>query len=222
MAKYMIHAVPSRMWYVEQYLIPSMLAQGISDADIKVHCDYAKEKNLLACMHAFQEVDMSAMGTWHLQDDVIISHDFKEITEKYDDGFVCGFSSMYDGDVPSGVVSVQRMWFSFPCIRIPNTIAKGCADWVAKYIIGNIVYKDWWETGVNDDMLFRQYVWQHYSFERVRNLEPNIVDHVDYLIGGTVNSSKRGVIVRSTRWVDEYLVEQLQKELENKNALYGR
>lgn len=214
MAKYMIHAVPSRMWYVEQYLIPSMLAQGISESDIKVHCDYDKEKNLIACMHAFQEVDMSATGTWHLQDDVIISHDFKEITEKYDYGFVCGFSSMYDGSTPSGVVSIQKMWFSFPCIRIPNNIARGCADWVLKYMIGNPVYKDWWEGGVNDDMLFRQYVWQNYSFERVRNLEPNIVDHIDYLIGGTVNSSKRGVVVRSTHWEDEYLVDELAKKLE--------
>lgn len=214
MAKYMIHTMPKRLWYVEDYLIPSMLAQGIDEENILVYNDSQYEGNLLACMHAFQEVDMSETGTWHLQDDVIISHDFKEVTEANNYGFVCGFKSIYDGEqAPSGKVPLNKLWFSFPCIRIPNRVALGCAKWVLHEIIGNPVYKEWWKTGVNDDMLFRKYIWQFYQSEVATNLAPNIVDHVDYLIGGTVNSSKRGKQIRSLLWKDEYLVDELAEKL---------
>ena len=216
MAKYMIHAVPKRMWYVEEYLIPSMLAQGINRTDIRIHNDVNHEGNLRACMNAFNEVDEEAEGTWHLQDDVIISHDFKAMTEKYDDGIVCGFKSMYDGDLHSGKVRVYDMWFSFLCIRIPNKIARECSDWCLQYIVGNPVYREWWELGVNDDLVFRQYVREHYKDICVINLAPNIVDHIDYLIGGTVNSNKRITVIRSKCWEDEYLVDKLTQALQNK------
>ena len=32
--KYMIHTCEARLWYVEEYLIPSMLKQGIKEDDI--------------------------------------------------------------------------------------------------------------------------------------------------------------------------------------------
>ena len=212
--------MPKRIWYVKEYLIPSMLKQGIKADDIRIYEDAESEGNLRACMHAFENVDTSETGTWHLQDDCIISHDFKEQTEKHNFGFVCGFKSMYDGDTPAGEVPVRKMWFSFLCIRIPNAVAKGCAKWVLNDIIGNPVYRDWWEGGVNDDMLFRQYVWQYYDIEKALNLAPNIVDHIDYLIGGTVNSSARITQIRSKHWEDEYLVEELAEKLKwRENAL---
>lgn len=213
MAKYLIHTVPKRLWYVEEYLIPSMLEQGINQKDIKVYNDDKVEGNLRACMHAFQSVDDDAEGTWHLQDDVIISHDFKEKTEKYDEGIVCGFKSLYDEKVPAGEVPVFSMWFSFPCIRIPNKIAIECADWTLNKMIGNSVYKEWWEKGVNDDLFFRRYVWEYYKNEKALNLSPNIVDHIDYLIGGTVNSNARIRQIRSVCWEDEYLVDELAAKL---------
>ena len=36
MAKYLIHASPGRMWYVTDYLIPSMVEQGIDRDNIVV------------------------------------------------------------------------------------------------------------------------------------------------------------------------------------------
>ncbi len=219
MAKYMIHAVPKRMWYVNEFLIPSMLEQGINDDDIRVHVDEKQEGNLRSCMHAFQEVDDREKTTWHLQDDVIISHDFAERTKKYCGSIMCGFKSMYDGNLPAGHVPIKSMWFSFLCIRIPNRVAKECADWVLRYIIGNPIYRDWWEGGVNDDMLFRKYVFQTYPDEFAYNLSPNLVDHIDYLIGGTVNSSKRIVQIRSKLWEDEYLVRELERKLKTRNGI---
>lgn len=222
MTKYMIHAVPSRMWYVNEFLIPSMLKQGISDEDIKIHCDTLHEGNLKSCMSAFKEVDTTAEGTWHIQDDVIISHDFKEQTELHDTGIVCGFKSRYDGNLRGGQVSVKDMWFSFPCIRIPNDIAIACAEWVLKYIIGNRIYTSWWQSGTNDDLIFKHYLKDYHKNEIILNLVPNIVDHVDYLIGGSVNGTKRSQVkVRSMYWQDEYLVTELENMLYNKTVNKG-
>lgn len=209
----MIHGVPKRMWYVYKYLIPSMLEQGINADDITIYNDSARRGNLVSCMNAFLQVDTTWEGTWHLQDDVIISHDFKQKTEEYDSGIVCGFKSKYDGETPDGRVPVTQMWFSFPCIRIPNNIATECSEWVTRYMIGNPVYKKFWEGGVNDDWMFRQFIWQTYPQMNAVNLNPNIVDHVDYLIGGTVNSNARTSVIRSKLWKDEYLVEELEAKL---------
>jgi len=214
MARYLIHTVPKREWYVRDYLVPSMVQQGIAGIDITVYVDNEHKGNLRACMDAFKLCEGQAGGTWHLQDDVIISHDFKEKTEKYDNGIVCGFKSRYDGNTPYGTVPAKQMWFSFPCIRIPNNIASECADWVINYMIGNPVYREWWEKGVNDDLLFRQYVWNTYPNAMAYNLKPNIVDHIDYLIGGTVNSNARKIVkIRSEFWEDEYLVNELENKL---------
>ena len=208
---YMIHLTPKREWYVENYLIPSMLAQGIARSEISLYNDTKGEGNLKACMNAFSQVPDDESGTWHLQDDVIICSDFKERTQAYDKGLVCGFSSkMYDGDSQTGNVSVWEMWFSFPCIRIPNQYALECSKWVTKYVIGNPVYRNYWEKGVNDDWMFRQYLRQFHMKERAINLAPNLVDHIDYLITGL---GKRSEPCRSQYWEDEDLVTELEEKL---------
>jgi hypothetical protein len=163
-------------------------------------------------MNAFLQLSEEG-STWHLQDDVVISRKFAQITDRQDKGIVCGFKSEYDGNKSAGQVHLQDMWFSFLCIHIPNKIARECAEWVLRYVIGNPIYKEWWEKGVNDDMLFKKFLEQHYSDIAVLNLNPNIVDHIDYLIGGTVNSNKRGRIIRSKLWEDEQVVKDLEKAL---------
>ena len=210
----MIHTMPKRLWYVEQYLIPSMLKQGIDQNDIMVYNDSDGEGNLRACINAFLQVPDDEDGTWHLQDDIVISSRFAKVTDRNNSGIVCGFKSRYDGQTPAGMIRINQMWFSFLCIRIPNKIARGCANWISKYIIGNPVYKEWWEQGVNDDMLFRKYIEQYHKDLTALNLNPNIVDHIDYLIGGTVNSNTREITkIRSKLWEEENIVKELEKAL---------
>lgn len=214
----MIHTYPRRLWYVYNYLLPSMLRQGIKGDDIRIYNDSALEGNLRACMNAFGSVGNDDGGTWHLQDDVIISHDFKERTEALDEGIVCGFSSLkYDGDIKENIGEVPRaqMWFSFPCIRIPNKMARECSEWVTKYIIGNPVYFDYWKNGVNDDWAFKLYLQEFHKDCKVLNLTPNLVDHIDYLIGGGSGKKPRMHPVRSQYWDDDYLVEELSHALDN-------
>ena len=220
MAKYMIHAYPKRMWYVEQYLIPSMLQQSIEKVNITVYNDSKGEGNLRACLNAFSSVSDDAEGTWHIQDDIIICKDFKERTERFDEGIVCGFSSYYDKENPAGRVHRDKMWYSFPCIRIPNQYAIESAKWIDEYIIGNPIYKQFWENGVNDDWAFRIWLKTLHKDEQVLNLAPNLVDHIDYLLGGGSGGPRKVKVpglpvgqVRATHWTDNDLVAELEEKI---------
>lgn len=214
MVRYMIHTFPNRLWYVENYLIPSMLKQGIEKSQIVVYNDSKGEGNLRACMHSFASVDPYDDGTWHLQDDVCICRNFKILTEALDFGVVCGFSSnMYDGTGKIGPVKREEMWFSFPCIRIPNDYALECSEWVLKYIIGNPVYRKYWENGQNDDWAFRAYMRSFHKDDLVLNLAPNLVDHVDYLLGGTSQKNNRKKWCRAQYWTDIDLVKELEESI---------
>ena len=211
--RYVVRAYPKRMWFVEQYIVPSMLAQGISESDIVVYNDDKGEGNLRSFLNVCYQAPDDDKGTWYIQDDVCICRDFKRLTELYDDGFVCGFSSeRYDGKGRIGAVHIQDMWFSFPCIRIPNKVARECAPWVDKYIIGNHVYKQFWESGRNDDWAFRTFVFQRYDKCLATNLAPNLVDHVDYLLGGG-SGGKRPVEVRAQYFYDHDLVKALEEKI---------
>ena len=207
----MIHAIPKRMWYVENYLIPSMTAQGIARDSISVYNDEKHEGNLRACLNAFMSVPDDSEGTWHIQDDTVICKNFKARTEMFDFGLVCGFSTeLYDGTGHTGAVKIQDMWFSFPCIRIPNQYARECAKWVDESIIGNPVYKDYWKNGKNDDWAFRLYLKTFHKDECAINIAPNLVDHIDYLIGGTSSGNERKKLCRAQYWEDEDVVAKLQ------------
>ena len=213
MSKYLIHAYPKRMWYVEQYLIPSMLKQGIVENDIRVYNDINGEGNLVSCLKSFLSCEGEG-GTWHLQDDVCICHDFKERTEQYDDGIVCGFcSDMYDDTNNIGKVHRDKSWFSFPCIRIPNEYARQSAEWVNRYIIGNPAYRLYWQNGVNDDWAFRTWLKEKHRDEEVTNL----VDHIDWLIGGGSGKKRRDKICRAKYFDDVDLVEELKYLIANSN-----
>lgn len=211
---YMIHAMPKRMWYVEGYLLPRLLEQGIEESQIQVYNDAERKGNLRACMEAFSLCEGDG-GTWHLQDDVCICNDFKERTEQHDNGIVCGFSSkMYDGysEDRIGVVHRTRMWFSFPCIRIPNEWARDCADWAVHYMIGNPVYRKYWENGVNDDWMFRTWLKEFHPDCVALNIAPNLVDHVDWFIGGS-SGSKRKEPCRAQYWNGADEIKRLEEWL---------
>lgn len=216
MSKYLIHTYPKRLWYVEQYLIPSMLEQGIEKVDITIYNDSKGEGNLRACMNAFASCTDEG-GTWHLQDDVIICKHFKELTELYDYGLVCGFCSLaFDGDIIAnrGAVKRENMWFSFPCIRIPNDYARECADWVNNYIIGNFAYEKFWKSGRNDDWCFREYLKSYHKDEIALNLAPNLVDHIDYLLGGGSGGQRpKNINTRALYWWDKDLVVELEEKI---------
>lgn len=210
---YMIHAAPPRMWYVEEFLIPSMLAQGIRRDEIEVRNDADGKGNLLSCMDAFRACAGRAGGTWHLQDDVIISRDFAERTAEHDDGIVAGFGCNNFGAQrqQAGRQPAVFLWYSFQCIRIPNGIAAECARWFYDEACHRARYVKFIAERKHDDMVFRDFLIERHPDLWVENLSPSIVDHIDYLIGGTlVNRLRRIQLNRADRFEDADLVDALQ------------
>lgn len=218
--RFMIHACPKREWYVNDYLIPSMLAQGIPPDDIEVWMDRNGDGNLLSCMNAFFECGKRPGGTWHLQDDVLISSDFARRCAENDEGLVCGFGCGDFGPTMQTTGSVPRifLWYSFQCIRIPNELAGECAEWFFNDAAWRDNYRQWVIEKKNDDSFFYDFVQETQEDLRVTNLRPNIVEHVDYLIGGSMVNRWRGYWARSAYWEEEDLVEELADRLHVKDV----
>lgn len=215
--KYMIHACPERMWYVEGLLKPSMIAQGIRAADITVWNDQERRGNLQSCLDSFGSLRGIPGGTWHLQDDVLVSRDFAEQTERFgQDRVVCGFCySGYEQGTPiTGQVFPALMWNStFPCVYIPNGTAADFADWFCQEARGQPEYAAWISTGKMDDTFFHAYMVEKHPDEMVLNLAPHLVEHVDYIIGGSSINKWRGHICRGYYFDDEELVKELTEKV---------
>lgn len=205
--RYMIHATPKRMWYVEEYLIPSMFEQGIDDVDVWV--DEDNEGNLMSCMKAFEECGRYKGGTWHMQDDVIISRDFAKRAARANSEILCGFHcTQYE---------MPKMQYSFPCIYIPNDYAAKCAEWFFKPEQQKR-FSNFIQRRKCDDEVFMAF--QQMMKYPYKNLNPCMVDHVDYLIGGSVANFDRGKAFQSRAkyWQDEDLVKELEVKLANRKG----
>ena len=216
--RYMIHACPQRMWYVNDYLIPSMKAQGIADNQIIVWNDTEGKGNLFSCLASFKECGTHHGSTWHIQDDVIISRNFAEQTQANTEGIVCGFACKNFG--PSmqqkGRVPISFMWYSFQCQLIPNEIAGEFVEWF-NTVKREYKYQGRIVDGRHDDWFFREFMAARHPDAWVVNLAPNIVDHIDYLIGGTIINHARNIKVnRAEYFPDTDLVDELAEKMKNR------
>lgn len=213
----MIHACPDRMWYVEQFLVPSILRHGIPPDDIIVWNDGDGKGNLESCMASFRSCKGIPGGTWHLQDDVLICHDFAERTREFGgDMITCGFCyTGYENGTPiPGYVFPVLMWnSSFPCIYIPNRIAAECADWFYNDARHRPEFAGWVASGKMDDNFFHAFVVERHPNELVLNLAPHLVEHVDYIIGGSTINSWRHHTTRGYWFEDDYLTEELKTKV---------
>ena len=211
------------MWYVNEFLVPSMIAQGIGKEEIEIWCDTEGKGNLQSCMESFRECGDRAKksgdigsATWHLQDDVLICRDFAERTRDLPDGIVCGFACQNFGNFihERGRQPVQFLWYSFPCIRIPDTIAGECAQWFFTRAVLREKWKEKIEKRKGDDWFFRNFLFERHSDMWVLQLDPGLVEHVDWLIGGTtINQQRSWKQTRAAFWEDEELVRELEEKL---------
>lgn len=216
--KYMIHTFPKRLWYVKKYLIPSMVKQGIKQKDIYIYNDENKFGNLFAFLDSLKYIIENLTkekGLWHLQDDVIISRDFKNITEEIaKDKIINGFvNKNYANVEKSGEVNVKEYWYSFPCIYIPNRYIDDFLNWLEK-VKDHAPFRKKYITGRFDDWFFYKFLEMEYPLDKMINLKPNLVDHIDYLLGFT--SGKRSKKpVRAEYFNDLDLVKNLERSIEN-------
>lgn len=192
-----------------------MTEQGIPRDSIEVWMDKDRDGCLFSCMKCFAEYGKRDGARWHMQDDVVISRDFREKTEQYNDGIVSGFfREEWQPLTPlSGRVPAVFMWNSFQCIRLPDEIIRGCAEWFFTEAVHDDRYKEYIDMRKCDDTMFYIYMAEHQGDQYCYNLEPSIVDHVDYLIGGSVINRWRGHPARGDLWEDESIIEELKDKL---------
>lgn len=219
-----IHACPPRMWYVEEFMLPALRAQGADR--IEIWNDTAGRGNLLACMDCFAARPEGDGGAWHIQDDVLICRDFVERCRANDRGVVYGFACEYFLDDPgqTGRVYVPDAWHSFQCVRIPDAWARECAAW---YFSGQWVESPKPELygldaeGKGDDSFFHEFLECRHGGETVLNMAPNLVEHVDLLIGGSVLNQWRDYLARAHFWDDPELVRELREQLRERRKKHG-
>lgn len=213
----MIHACRERQWYVDEFLVPELRRQGLNPC---VWLDIERVGNLAACMEAFAACEGDG-GTWHLQDDVLPARDFGERVKAIGDGpkVVCGFVNELAGPNCNirGEAYIPDMWYSFPCTYIPDALARECAEW---YFSGAYKIEAMPEAITladdkrGDDYFFREFMELHHGGEAVVNLTPCLVEHVDFLVGGSVVSPFRGFRARAVYWDDEALVDELKERIQ--------
>ena len=215
MSEYMIHTCPKRKWYIDEFLIPSMTEQGIPHNDITVYNDVDEDGCLMAFMNSWKWLKDG--GTWHLQDDIIISSDFKCKTRAYDEGIVCGFVNSYSDYIyETGYTTVEKMWYSMPCIRIPNDILKEMVIWFGIPEVQE-KYRSHIRNRKHIDVILWDFLKERHPGMGILNLAPNIVNHVDHLIGGSLINSKRTKgpeDIMSLYWNEDCLITQLEGELD--------
>lgn len=209
----MIHACPPRLWYVNEFLAPSLRAQGIEP---EIYVDTEGRGNLGAFLHSVSGLQGSG-GTWHLQDDVLVCRDFAERTAALDRGVVNGFCSRYSKDnlAAAGEVYPPDLWMGFPCVRIPDDMAREFTEWIKAG-----PHTSWQDIMIHqnsgDDFLFHHFFEERHPYETAYNAAPNLVEHVDWLIGGSVVNEWREFVCRSDLWTDEALVDELKQALQSR------
>lgn len=214
----MIHACPAREWYVNDYLIPSLEDQGIED--ITVWMDKDRRGNLMSCLNSFWHASKEPGETWHIQDDVVICRDFASRAAHAPPGIVCGFCvERYEDQKPliTGDSIGRYMWqSSFPCIKIPNDVAGDFVKWFGEEAVYREDLKGKIATGKKDDTLFHIYILEKHFNIATHNMKPHLVEHVDYLIGGSIINTMRDHVARAAFWEDEDAIKELKIKLAGK------
>ena len=224
--KYMVHTCPKRLWYVNDFLVPDMMRQGISKEDIVIWNDKKTEGNLTAWVKSCEDIKKNYPvddGFWHLQDDVVLSDDFaeKSVEVAKMDMIVNAFCSRRSN--PKKYASIgkrlpKRYWFSFPCMYIPNRYIHSFLRWYYEDAVNEEPYKSVVEQNKGDDYLFWVSVKVWHRTDYIYNLAPNLADHIDFLLGGSVCNGQRGGFARAEYFEDQSKVEQLAKDIEEYKA----
>ena len=227
MAYYMIHCCPERLWYVKDFLLPSMLEQGIDGSHIFIYNDKNKIGNLRAWVDSCNRLaklsdDKNIGHVWHLQDDVVISKNFKKVTEEYSIqplAIICGFTCCYDDKPLVGIYELaeQKLWYSFPCIRLSTELTTKFAEWANVNLWQSKHFASAVRRNNCDDLIFKEWLYDNYEELHELNLSPNLVNHIDKWIGGSQCNKQRSddQDTMSAFWIDNGELETLEKKLKD-------
>lgn len=223
MAFYMIHTCEDRFWYVRDFILPSMLKQGIDGNHILVYRDKNRIGNLRAWVDSCNRLSVQARyarikNVWHLQDDIVISKNFKKVTEEYEKhDLVCGFTCGYDKKPEAGtfLLEERKMWYSFPCINISTELTTEFAKWANTNLWQSQHFKEAVKRNNCDDLIFREWLYDTHGKTEEINLAPNVINHVDKMIGGSMCNKQRdpNKDTMSIFWDEDDVIANLEKEL---------
>ena len=242
--KYVIHTYPKRMWYVDKYLIPSMTEQGIDRNDIYIWNDDKGYGNLTSwvkscewCIETFDPYEC----IWHMQDDVVIAKDFyersKKLSQENPNTIICGFfeksTLKQQPHKFEGIRTPKDMCNSFQCVHIPNYLMYRFPSWFNRNVNGKyylitkkgdvrcgatgITYPrlKYAKLNKNDDAVFAKYLREEHKYNSVICLLNPLVQHVDYLLGGSLLYNRKSVY--ETINFDNSIVEELKEKLKNES-----
>lgn len=212
---YMVHTCPKRLWYVVDFLIPDMIKQGIKKEDIVIWKDSKKWGNLTAFVKSAEYIRDNMPtneGTWHLQDDICLSDSFAEKSLDVDDMIVNAFVSKRANPnkyIYTGKRMTKRFWWSFPCMYIPNRYMAEFVSWYYNDAMKDEYYKSVIDQNKGDDWLFWSFMKLWHRTDYIMQLFPNLADHVDFLVGGSVTNEQREGQSRAEYFEDQAKVEAL-------------
>lgn len=205
--KIIIHTYPKRLWYVNNFLVPSLQAQGLYD--ITIINDRYHIGNLNAFIMSLKE----APDAWHLQDDVLICKDFAKRIQGVK-RLSCGFyaKDFEEGEIMEGSTDIKNMWFSFPCLFIPGKLAREFYNWF-KSEEKSEDFKRMIQSGKMDDLIFKEYLIRNHPQMKVNNISPCLVEHIDYLIGGSICNGHRTQRAVAGKFADPEAVQELESKI---------
>lgn len=218
---YLIRATTKRMWYVEKYLIPELESQGCGKLGRNIKIFQDDSGNLSSFMNMCKYIlshYKSDDFVWVLQDDVYPCDNFHYMTNKYARTEVNGFCSGYDNIHLDGIQHTSNSWLSFQCKNFRVDIIELFVKWFFENHekeFGSFV-----RANKYDDSIY-------YRFEKsmndyILNLNPNIVEHVDYLIGGSIVNKNRtpeeAELMKSQNFEDVNKIKALEEKLNENKA----
>lgn len=211
--KIMIHACNKRMHYVNGFLIPWLTGHGIREEDLQVWVDAKQAGCLKAYIASYKSLPEDG-DTWHMEDDVLPGKAFFRTAPDLENipGIMCGFGSLaYCRSMHPGLVySPKEMYYSFPCIRIPNRQIKMFLSWF-EMAARQQRYADYVEQNKHTDYLFRHFLDEVAADTRIYNLNPCLVEHVDEYVGGSTINGNRDEIAKALAFDDPEAMAALEE-----------
>ena len=214
----LIHAAPERMHYVEGFLVPKLLRQGFDD--VKVWEDKDHKGNLKAYLESYKQLPFDG-DTWHLEDDVLPDSRFYVWAKglKNYQGIINGYGTrgLFSERMFGEVRMLQHMFYSFPCIRIPNDLIHLFLEWFETCNRNDVKRKVEQNRGI--DFILRAYLEENPA--PCLNHNPCMVEHIDdYLTGSLV--SIRAETPKAIRFEDTNSLEEMKRWLKAEQTHGGK
>ena len=212
----MIHSCKDRTKYVKEFLVPLLSESGVKIGNIEVYTDHG-DGCLTSYIKAFKNLKGLGGYTWHLQDDVLPTLRFCDMADGllkiyWQDAIICGFANkeFYKENHVFYAKNGEEMFYSFPCIGIPNYIAVHFTEWLEKNK-DNPEYAKYIKENKFVDYLFKLYIGDNKQKLKIVNFRPCLVEHVDEYVGGSTINNKRPKPAKALDFHDDEAMNRLMR-----------